>query len=415
VFTIEQSRLRAADALAHVERLCQCGDRFVGQPGDAEALAYIRECFVSYGLDVEETPIAVPTFRQLEASVTLSDGKTIEGLAPYFSPSSNGAIEAEAVFVGGGEEEDYRGLDVGGKIAVLEESGLGFSRFWLGTFAARARDKGARGMIVLHPMPWSYRMSMESGNSDLAHRFDEPRIPVVAISANDGFRLMRDLGHGSGRIRLLVRTELGDATSACIAGVVRGKEMPDERVIIMSHRDHGIPPGANDNGAGTGTMLELSRLLANAQARRSLVFLSTTAEEGVTPGAAQYVASLGDKKEDVRAVFDLDMFAVGGRLNLVDEGRWPDREPLHHTPWLLELVETVTEELGFHVGRMTATWGVAESGRFLEAGVPAVWFWKPDDPYYHSPHDSPEKLDANLLKIVGDITMEAALRVANGH
>ncbi len=82
MFTIEQSRLRAADALAHVERLCQCGDRFVGQPGDVEALACIRECFASYGLDVEETPIAAPTFRQLEASVSLSDGTTIETLAP---------------------------------------------------------------------------------------------------------------------------------------------------------------------------------------------------------------------------------------------------------------------------------------------------------------------------------------------
>ena len=62
---------------------------------------------------------------------------------------------------------------------------------------------------------------------------------------------------------------------------------------------------------------------------------------------------------------------------------------------------------------MTAPWGVAESGRFIEAGVPAAWFWRPDDFYYHSAHDTVDKLDGNALKAVADITATAVWRLAN--
>ena len=77
------------------------------------------------------------------------------------------------------------------------------------------------------------------------------------------------------------------------------------------------------------------------------------------------------------------------------------------------MLEGIADELGYDVGRMTAPWGVAESGRFIQAGVPAAWFWKPDDFYYHSVHDSIDKLDGNSLKAVADITAIALSRMAN--
>jgi hypothetical protein len=75
-------------------------------------------------------------------------------------------------------------------------------------------------------------------------------------------------------------------------------------------------------------------------------------------------------------------------------------------------VEQVADDLGYDVGRMTAEWGVAESARFLEAGVPAIWFWKPDDFYYHSAHDTVENIDGNSLKAVADITATVAWQLA---
>jgi hypothetical protein len=68
--------------------------------------------------------------------------------------------------------------------------------------------------------------------------------------------------------------------------------------------------------------------------------------------------------------------------------------------------------LGYYVGRMIAA-TTSEETRFLEAGVPAAWFYKWDDYYYHSEHDSPEKIDANSLKAVADIVAIAIWRLAN--
>jgi Zn-dependent M28 family amino/carboxypeptidase len=186
-------------------------------------------------------------------------------------------------------------------------------------------------------------------------------------------------------------------------------------VLVVAHRDHGIHPGANDNGSGFGTMMEIAAALAGTEPRRTIEFLCSTAEEGVTPGIAAYI----DAREregtlgQIRAAVDLDMFGVGGKVKLVELGLWPDTDPIPHSEWMMRWVEGLADELGYDLGRMTAPWGVAESGRFLQAGIPAIWFWKPDDFYYHSVHDTVDKIDGNALKAVADITAIALWQLAN--
>ncbi len=74
-----------------------------------------------------------------------------------------------------------------------------------------------------------------------------------------------------------------------MSGLLRGSELPEEQVLVLAHRDHGIEPGANDNGSGVGTMLEVAAALAPERPRRTIEFLCTTAEEGTTPGVAAYI------------------------------------------------------------------------------------------------------------------------------
>ena len=68
--------------------------------------------------------------------------------------------------------------------------------------------------------------------------------------------------------------------------------------------------------------------------------------------------------------------------------------------------------MGYHIGLYKAS-STSDEIRFLLAGVPSVWFWKPDDVYYHSIMDTPEMVDANSLKAVSDITAVAVMRIAN--
>jgi hypothetical protein len=411
-----RARISGPRAVAHVEWLVGVGDRFVGAAGDGKAAEAVREQFRALGLEVQDREFETLGYSHDTAVLTLADGQGFDAIPPYFAPPTpSGGLRGELVFVGGGEEADYAGLDVDGKIVVMQEVGLGYSRFWLGTFAALAARRGASAMVVIHPLPWPYRMSMEAGNGNLERRFLDEQIPVVCISAIDGAAVMRALGAGAAEATLVVESAMPTVTSWNVSGVLRGSEWPEEQVVVHAHRDHGLHPGANDNGSGFGTMLEIASAVAGMAPRRSLEFLCTTAEEGTTPGVAAYIearraeGTLGG----IRAAIDLDMFGVGGKLKLVELGLWPDTEPIPHTEWLMRLLEGIAGELGYEVGRMTAPWGVAESGRFIEAGVPAVWFWKPDDFYYHSIHDTIDKLDGNSLKAVADITAIALWRLAN--
>jgi hypothetical protein len=412
-----RSRISGRRALGHIEALIALGDRFVGTEGDGLAAAYVRDRYREWGLTVEERPFETIGYRLDRAEVRIEGvDEPLDALPPYFSPPTPAAgVRGELVFVDGGNEADYDGVDVDGKIAVLQETGLGYARFWIGAFAAIAARRGAIGLVVIHPLPWPYRMSMEAGNGRLEHRFAREQIPVVCVSSIDGGRVMRALGGSSPRAEIVIESETPPARSVNVSGVLRGSEWPDERILVHAHRDHGIHPGANDNGSGFATMMEIAGALAGSSPRRSIEFLCTSAEEGVTAGIAAYIdaRSADNSLGELRAAVDLDMIGVGGKLKLVELGLWPDVDPIPHTEWLMQRVEAIADELGYDVGRMTATWGVAESGRLLEAGVPAIWFWKPDDFFYHSVHDTVDNIDGNSLKAAADLTAIALWRMAN--
>ncbi len=411
-----RSRIKARRALVTIEELVAVGDRFVGSDGDKAAAELVRAKFAALGLETEDREFTTLGYSHTRAELRLARGDSFDAIPPYFSPpTSPGGIRGGLVFVGGGEEQDYEGLDVAGKIAVLQETGLGYARFWMGTFAALAKRKGAIALVVIHPLPWPYRMSLEAGNGRLENRFCAEQLPVVCVSAIDGATLMHAIGAGEAEAEVLVESSIPEVSSWNVSGILRGREWPEERILVHAHRDHGLHPGANDNGSGFGTMLEVAQAFAATEPRRSVEFLCTTAEEGVTKGIAAYIEAqqAEGRLGGIRAAIDLDMFGTGGKLKLVELGLWPDTRPFPHTEWLMQWVERVADELGYDVGRMTATWGVAESGRLLEAGVPAIWFWRPDDFYYHSVHDTVDKLDGNALKAVGDITATTVWQLAN--
>ncbi len=409
-------QLSGLKALNHVTELARIGDRFIGTEGDKKAIEYLIKQFESYGLEIKETPFRALSFVQEKASLRIiSTGEELEVIAPYFSPSTPpGGLEADLVLVGEGREEDYRRINVRDKIVILTEEVLGFAKFWLGTFAERAARAGAIGIILVHPMPWPYRASMEAGNSDLKNRFCQQRLPALCVSAIGGFRLMHALGKGEARVRLEVKTTIEEKDSVIISAFRRGTEHPDQRVAILAHRDNGIAPGANDNATGSGTMLEIARVLSQTKPRRTFEFISTTAEEGVTVGAYMYCQThKDDLLKNMKAVLDIDMISGVGTVKQIELGLWPDTKPIKHPEWLMNMVDGVAAELGYGFGKLTASWGVPEEGRFLEIGVPSICIWGNDDPYYHSIHDSADKINPNNLKAAADTIAIVAWRLAN--
>ena len=409
--------IKGRRALEHIENLCRFGDRFVGTEGDKKAIDYVKDEFDRLGLEIRETKIKAPCFIETSPSFLRVEatGQQFEALSPYMGISTpEGGITAEVVDIGEGEEEDFEKVDVRGKIGLMIEKGLGYLKFWLGTLAERAAEKGALGLIVIHPMPWPYRNSMEAGNSEVANRFCDTQLPAVCLSAVDGARLMYELGRGNTVVHMKVETLIEERESAVISGIVKGTDFPDERVGVLGHRDTAIPPGANDNTSGSACMLELARVLSGRKSKRGFEFISSTAEDGATLGAYLYCQQHKQElQRNMKALIDIDMISVGGQIKQIEKGLWPDSDPIFATDWLMDMVDEVAEDLGYYFGRMDAAWGVAESARFLEIGVPSTWFWAPDDPYYHSTEDSPDKINPNSLKSVMDVSAAVMWRLAN--
>ncbi len=407
--------ISARKAYEHIIALTNFGNRFEGTPGDLKVAKYVEKLFRELGLEVEKTRIVVPSFEEKEISLKTigSSERSFTAVSPYFSPSTpSEGITAEAVFVGDGEETNYNKVDVKGKIAVIRARAEGPPKFWMGQYVPRAAVKGAVGVILIHNMPWAYRASMETGLHNISKRFHKRTLPTLCISSIDGQDLLYLMGKGNFRLSMTVRTAVENKESYIVSGIHKGSKLPKERVAVIAHRDNGIAPGANDNGSGTSTMLEIARALSKRTPKRTLEFISSTAEEGVTIGAWKYVDAHREQMSNFKAVFNIDMIAVGGRLNLIEKGVWPDLPNVEHPEWLNRMLEDIADELGYHVGRMTASWGVSEEGRFIDEGVPGAWFWKPDDPYYHTVNDTPDKIDANLLKVVGDITAVTVWRLS---
>lgn len=407
--TQEQAMASAQSAMRHVRALCGLDDRFAGQPGDRPSADYVGGVLAELGYEIEEVSVPAATWRESRCNVTLTDGTVLDAASPFFGTGTDGPVSAELVW---SDRAGLESLDVAGRIVCLPtESGYGL--FWLGDFVADLRRRGAAGLLLVHSMPWPYRPTMESGQGHLDRRFADAKLPVAVLSSVDALALARALGAGETTVTIDIVTETSPCESPCVAGVLRGDALAQERVVVVAHRDHACPPGANDNASGTATMLEVARLLAEERHERSIVLLSVASEESAGTGSGRYLEAIGDGVRDLVAAISLDMIAAGGPLKVVETAYWPDLGQFDHTPWLIDLLIEEAALQGYSLSRMQGDWGAADSGRFLARGVPAAWLWKPDDFKYHSANDTVDSVDPNALKVAADIVAAAVRRLAD--
>jgi len=126
----------------------------------------------------------------------------------------------------------------------------------------------------------------------LAYANDAPKIPAAAIAAEDADRLQRMVDRGD---RVVVRLAMEahfepDAPSANVVGEIRGRERPEEIVVVSGHLDSwDVGAGATDDGGGCVVTWEALRIMKklNLRPRRTVrVVLWTNEENGGRGGLA---------------------------------------------------------------------------------------------------------------------------------
>jgi hypothetical protein len=252
--------------------------------------------------------------------------------------------------------------------------------------------------------------------------FGSPRNPVAAEYVAAQFRTA-----GLSEVSLQPFEARGHHGSNVIA-VLRGSG-PGFAVIAAHHDAAAGAPGAYDDAAGVGVVIEAARVLAASGAPpRTLVFASFDGEEpdpdapGAS-GARAYVASLGARARELVGALDVQMCGwPGGRLVLHAPAYADPLRPgatIAAPGWLVGAAQRGAAGAGvaLPIGDPLASLLYQPAVRlfrtrlhgndlaFLQDGLAAVmlsdsslaYFY----PHYHQPSDTPDKLDAAALERAG--------------
>jgi carboxypeptidase Q len=154
---------------------------------------------------------------------------------------------------------------------------------------SRAARHGAVAVLVRSVGPAGLRTPHTGA---LQYAADAKAIPAAAITTEDADRLQRMADRGS---RIVVRLKMeahfeADAPSANVVGEIRGREKPDEVVVVSGHLDSwDVGAGATDDGGGCVVTWEALRIMKKLKLRprRTVrVVLWTNEENGGRGGIA---------------------------------------------------------------------------------------------------------------------------------
>jgi Zn-dependent M28 family amino/carboxypeptidase len=217
--------------------------------------------------------------------------------------------------------------------------------------AAAARKSRAPGLIILtrkYNVPFLSTMTMlglfpnqpqvalkdRTSQTDLMTRTLAPDVPTLILADKDAEQVLRLLGldvdaafKGQGEktvskesMRLKFQTQLVDTVAPNVVAVLQGTDPKwrHEAIVFSAHNDHvGMGPGgvvfngADDNGSGTASLLELaqafSSLKANERPKRSVVFLSVSGEELGLWGSEAWAEKADWPIKNIVANINIDM------------------------------------------------------------------------------------------------------------
>jgi aminopeptidase Y len=209
------------------------------------------------------------------------------------------------------------------------------------------------------------------------------------------FRLKSENAAAAGAVGVIIFNE---GNTADRQGAINGTLSPPQFSLpvvgasfaVGAHLDSvEAGPGANDNASGSAAVLELARVFASRPERERLSFVLFGAEEWGLWGSRRYVERIGEAEaRRLRAMVNLDMVAVGDRFEIGAAGE--------RSRDLQRRGLDAAAALGYRAGPFDAG-GSSDHAPFGAAGVPAVMFHWREDPNYHQPTDTVDKLDPEKL------------------
>lgn len=451
--------------------------RETGQPGQKKAVEYLKAQYIDMGIKAAKSDgdyfQDVPLEMSGVSSASLSlNGKEYDMGTDFVTYSGSNKEKTqinEIVYAGYGivddKYSDYTELDVKGKTVLIKAgepkqedgnyviSGTDKTSKWsnirqaFGEKIQIAKDKGATGflfydeanlpvliqqynMMKERAKQGSGRMNLKKKAEDFFYLFVNKEIANTIHPAIETESKTKTL---SAQMTISVSNSSEQVTSENVVAYIKGSEKPEEYLVISSHLDHiginadgQINNGADDDGSGTVSMLEIAQAFKQAEKdgngpKRSIVFLHVTGEEKGLFGSEYYTDHPIFPLEKTVANLNIDMI---GRTDPKRQGN-PNYIYLIGSDRLSTELHNLSEEINTEYTKLELDYKYNDENdpnrfyyrsdhyNFAKHNIPIIFYFNGTHADYHKPSDTPDKIEYELMAQRAKLVFHTAWEIAN--
>lgn len=234
-----------------------------------------------------------------------------------------------------------------------------------------------------------------------------------------------------------------------VLGLIEGSDprVESETVIVCAHYDHDgadaqrIFNGADDDGSGIVALVEIAEAYARAareghRPRRTVLFAAWNSEERGLLGAYAYTESPTRPLDKIVAVLNMDMLGRNEEVPSPPQPKFRGLEPqtAASNANAVNIIGTSrSADMKTAADRANAAIGLelryrydnnisqlmrrSDHWPFLNRGVPGVWFHTGLHPDYHTPQDTPDRINYDKMEKIARLIHQMSwdLATADGR
>ncbi len=408
------------------------GGRAPGEPGGEKAATYIEKQFKKYGLK----PYYGNTYRQefllyrksREAVTMKSDEHTFSGNDQIFymgNRSVNTSAEKELVYIGNANDTILSALDLKNKLVLVNLASLTRSYALINKLEAKG-VWGVMGFSDYDSTQFRKTVSFNSRIQKLAGLgYKKPVEPETGIrlyilnnkvlQAFTGLTAAELSKKEINKDNLLVKTVsilspivINEIPTWNIAAVIKGSNPSAKAIAVTAHYDHigqqgsGLCLGADDNASGVSAIMQVASAYKGLKKKpeRDIIFIAFGAEELGLLGSEHFMKDYS--KDDFFANINIDMI---GRRDTATKDNYvyiigTDKNPFTHNLHQNANRQTVNLNLDYAYNK-TSGYGsminLSDHYHFYKKNIPVIAFFSGLHDDYHTPGDTIEKIDFQLM------------------
>ena len=434
--------------------------------GQRKAAIYLEEQFKSLGLLPAVNGTYQMNFPVYQDSIIQSgievNGKSFQIFRDFSvnvnSSNMSSLMGSEVVFVGYGfsdsMRDDYKGINARGKIVLIlpgiPPSAENERRSGGQSAIQEAALKNGAAAVLSVQINFPRNPSSLTG-SYYVTGFRKTIYPTIFTVSEQIAREIMGTSYDSAReammkgnpqprsysanVLLAINKSTSRLSSSNVVGYLEGTDKKEEYVIITAHYDHlgkrgdtTIYYGADDDGSGTVSVLELAEAFAKAKQagkgpRRSIVFMTVSGEEKGLWGSAWYGDHPSFPLDKTTANLNIDMIGridpkrkQADSMNYVyvvgDHKLSSDLRPIS------EAMNKKYTKLGLDYkynqpNDPERIYYRSDHYNFARKGVPIIFYFNGTHNDYHRPTDTPDKINYDLMQKRAQLVFYTAWEMAN--